>query len=153
VLDLNAWQGKETPLPFGRDTNVTRFELTRRTCRWVESSVEDAKRARDGLFRVTRFQRREHYLRLDGQTFRVRGQVGNYFVAAGRRRQVLRFDHVARQLIVSDVCRPPLLVDRALILCSGFLPRHDAAAGTLTYSEIPEGIAGKAASILCQDRL
>ncbi len=153
VLDLKAWNSNESPLPFGRDTNITRFELTKRSCRWVESSVEDAKRARDGLFRVTRFQRREHYLRLNGRTFRVRSQVGNYFVAAVRRRQLLRYDRTACQLIVPDVCRPPMLVDRALILCSGFLPRHDKETSTLTYSDIPEGIAGKAASILCQDRL
>jgi len=92
-------------------------------------------------------------LRRDGQTFRVRSQVGNYYVAAVRRRQLLRYDSAARQLIVPDVCRPPLLVDRALILCSGFLPRYDNATSTLTYSDIPEGIAGKAASILCQNRL
>ncbi len=150
ITDLYGWHAREAALPFGRDWKVSRFEVIRRRCRWVDSSVEEANKTRDGLFRFTRFQR-EHYLRLDGRTYRVGGQIGKFYQVVQRRRQLLRYDRATRQLTVPDICRPPLLVDRALVLCSGFLPRYDSAPGILTYKEVPAGIAGKTATILCQE--
>jgi hypothetical protein len=150
ITDLYGWHAREATLPFGRDWKVGRFEVMRRRCRWVDSSVEEANKTQDGLFRFTRFQR-EHYLRLDRRTYRVGGQVGKFYLVVQRRRQLLRYDRVTRQLTVPDICRPPLLVDRALVLCSGSLPRYDSGSGTLTYKEVPEGVAGKTATILCQE--
>lgn len=152
VTDLGGWHAGEAQLPFGQDWEIRRFEVTRRSCRWVEASAEEANKARDGLFRLTRFQTPEHYLRLGGRTFRVGGQVGKFFLLA-QRRQLLRYNPATCQLVVPDIFRPPLLVDRALVLCSGFLPRYDKVLSTLSYTEIPEGIAGMAANILCQERI
>jgi hypothetical protein len=150
ISDLKGWHATEAELPRGRDWKVFRFEIARKVCKWVESSVQEANQSRTGLFRFMRFQR-EHYLRLDGRTYRVRGQLGNFYLLAQRRRQLLRYDRTTRDLTVPSVCRPPVLVDRALVLCSGFLPRHDADEGLLTYGDVPEGIAGLAATILCQE--
>jgi hypothetical protein len=49
--------------------------------------------------------------------------------------------------------QPPLLTERALILCSGFPPLLSTARGLpyLTYRDIPEDIAGLAAEVLKQD--
>ncbi len=153
IDDLGAWRGRQGPLPFGKHTTVSRFEIGGRGARWVDSSVDEAERTRDGLFRFTRFQRRQHYLRLGGRSIRVQGQIGNYILAARHHRQVLRYDRPSRQLTVRDLYRPPLLVDRALALCSGFLPAHDSTARTLSYRDVPERVARMAAGILCQDRL
>ena len=139
-------------MPFGHDTKVQRFELSRRFCRWTDCAARDA-RDRDGLYRFTRFQRREHYLRFRGDNYRVRGQFGNYFIAAQRQRSMLQYNRSRREIQVPAICRPPLLVDRALIICSGFPPAHDPTAGTLTFSDVPENIAGLAAFVVCQERL
>lgn len=153
VTDLLAWHSQPCELPFGKLTTVGRFDLRKTNCRWIESSVEEARRTQEGLFRFTRFQRREHYMRLGGRTIRLQGQIGTYFLAARRHTHLLRYDRVTRELTVPDVFRPPLLVDRALVLCSGFVPHHNTKGRTLTYVDIPEGIAGMVAGILCQEHL
>lgn len=152
ITDLGAWRCPSAQIPFGRDTKIQQFKLSRRYCGWSDSINREAK-ARDGLYRITRFQRREHYLRVNGFTYRVPGQFGNYFIAAQRRRPLMQYDRNRHQVHVADICRPPLLVDRALILCTGFLPAHDPINRTLTYSDVPENIAGLAAFVLCQERI
>jgi hypothetical protein len=87
-----------------------------------------------------------------GAVFRVPGQVGKYLVLRRRRHQVLRYDVDTRSLVVPASCRPPFLIERALILCSGSPPSYEGAQrrGTLSYSEIPEQIAAVAAALLRQ---
>ena len=148
----------EESLPFGKDQAVRRFLIDKRNHQWVDSSVEEARDSREGLFRFTLFQIPEYFLRVaDGRsntrTVKVNGQVGKYFLLARKRRRVLRYSAGSRRLIVPAICRPPLLVERALILCSGFPPTYDPQARTLSYSEISEGIAGMAADLLRQDLL
>jgi hypothetical protein len=46
-----------------------------------------------------------------------------------------------------------MLVERALVICSGQPPRYDRQTGMLTYLDIDGGIAGFAAEILCQTLL
>jgi len=51
--------------------------------------------------------------------------------------------------------RPPLLTERALVLCSGFPPLFDVVYGRprLTYCDVPEEVAGLAAEVLRHDLL
>lgn len=149
--NLAMW--RETPLPFGKDWKVVRFEIGRKSYRWTTSSVTEANQMLDGLFRFTRFQIPDHFLRVGGRTFKVGGQAGKFFLLAKRGRQVLRYDRGTQCLTVPGICRPPLLADRALVLCSGYLPRYDSAKRVLVYREVPEGIAGLAADILRQPGL
>jgi len=153
VTDLRAWNCKQADMPFGKRTTVQRLHMKKGACAWMEASVQEAKSAHEGLFRFTRFSRPEHYLRINGTAYHVRGQIGNYFLASLKRIQVLSYDRATQRLTVLDIFRPPLLVDRALILRTGALPAHDREAGTLTYENIPEGIAGVVAGILAQPRL
>jgi hypothetical protein len=152
VTSLHSWNCVRAQMPFGRDTKIERFDFAKRSYRWTDSSTREAQHRR-GLYRVTRFQRREHYLRANGVVYRVPSQVGNYFLAAQRERQVLRYDYKRNEFKVSGFFRPPLLVDRALILCSGVPPSYDRTTSMLMYSGIPESIAGLAAFVLCQQLL
>lgn len=149
--NLAMW--RETPLPFGKDWKVGRFEIGRKLCRWTTSSVTEANQILDGLFRFTRFQIPDHFLRIGGRTFKISGQAGKFFLLAKRGRQVLRYDHSTQSLTVPGICQPPLLADRALVLCSGYIPHYDSAKRVLVYREVPEGIAGLAADILRQPGL
>lgn len=148
----SAWS---TPveLPFGRDWRVHRFVVERRSRRWTDSSVEEAQRTSTGLFRFTRFSRPDHFVRSAGRTFRISGQVGKYRILLEKRRNVLRFDRQTRCLTVPAICRLPMLVERALVICSGKPPRYNEQNGTLTYFDVNDGIAGLAAEILCQSFL
>jgi hypothetical protein len=153
ITDLASWRAHQRELPFGKQTSVSRLEINRAVCRWTESSVEEAGASAHGLFRFTRYQQRTHYLRACGQTFQVPSQLGNYLLAAGHRCLLLRFNRTTHELTVPAVCRPPLLIDRALVLCSGKLPTLDRERWILTYGNIPEVVAGKCAEVLCQEEL
>jgi hypothetical protein len=153
VLQLHKWRARPAVLPKGHDWQVSIFQIRRRHYAWKESSVPEAFRSTSGLFRFTRYQRAYHYLKLDGQILEIGGQVGKFFLLGRRRNQVVGYSRSDLKLTVPAICRPPLPVDRALILCSGRLPVMDKATATLAYSEITEDIAGHAASILCPNRL
>lgn len=142
-------RSRPAPLPFGSDYEVSRFVIGR-VCRWTSSSDAEAARDRDGLYRFVRFQIPEHYLKQGGRVLRVDGQTAKFFLLARRRRQVLRYDRLNRTLSVPGICRPPLLIDRALALCSGFPASYDAGKRMLTYAGISEEIAGFAACLLSQ---
>jgi len=137
-------------LPFGKDFEVSRFVVGRFGCRWVASSDAEAAQGADGLFRFVRFQIPGHYLKLGGSVLRVDGQTAKFFLLAQRRRQVLRYDRSSRTLSVPGICRPPLLIDRALALCTGFPAAYTLGKRALSYTGISEDIAGFAASLLSQ---
>ncbi len=148
---LAVW--RETPLPFGKDWEVKYFEIKRRSYRWIGSSVAEANRITDGLFQFMQFQTYKYFLRTRGRTLMVGSQAGKFFLLAKQNWQVLHYDSSAQSLTVPAIFRPPYLVERALVLCSGFLPNYEAANRTLVYREIPEGVASFAAHILRQPGL
>jgi len=138
-------------LPFGSDFEVSRFVVVRAGCRWLPSSDAEAAHAADGLYRFIRFQIPEHYLKRSGRVLKVDGQTAKFFLLAQRRRQVLRYDRLSRTLSVPGICRPPLLIDRALALCTGYPAAWEPGKRMLTYTGIGEDIAGFAASLLSQN--
>ena len=144
---------KPAALPFGREFEVARFALERRHCKWMPSSDAEAARNREGLYRFVRFQTPEYFLKTGGRVLKVDGQTGKFFLLAARRRQVLRYDRSKEILRIPAICHPPLLVDRALVLCTGYLPEYDRAGRMLVYNGIREEIAGLAASVLLQEKI
>lgn len=111
----------------------------------------DVSECRTGLFRFRMKHQRFHYLRWQGGTYRVHVQVGKYAVLRHRRvRNLLQYDPSRSMLSVPVSCRPPLLIERALILCTGLLPDLDKTAGRLEYA-VPREIARLAAGLLRQE--
>ena len=113
-----------TELPFGSDWRIERFS----------SSILSG-----GLQRSTTLElpRRVSFVSLSGTSAtccsaagalrrRIPGQVGKYLVLRRRRRQVLRYDVVKANALDAASCRPPFLIERALILCSGSPPTYEA---------------------------
>ena len=91
---------------------------------------------------------RFYYLVKTGKCFRIPVQLGKYAVI--RRRGILMYHKTARTMSVVPVCRPPLLIERALILCSGQLPTFNES-GRLEYRDVPRHIAQLTAEVLGQE--
>jgi hypothetical protein len=142
-------RSRPAQLPFGKDFEVSCFVVGRTGCRWVDSSDAEAADGADGLYRFVRFQIPEYYLKWGTRVLKVDGQTAKFFLLAQRQRQVLRYDRLSRTLSVPGICRPPLLIDRALALCTGCPAAYEPGKRMLTYS----GIAGFAASLLSQSRI
>lgn len=138
-----------TQLPFGADWRIDRFSSD--DLAWRSATLDDAASASGGLFRFSLRHQRHMLFCARGAAFRIPGQVGKYLVLRIRkhRRQVLRYDGQNRMLAVPASCRPPFLIERALVLCSGSPPSYDG--GVLQYTEIPENIAVIAAALLRQE--
>jgi hypothetical protein len=129
------------------------------TLRWTprnhqnerELEFGDVCECRTGLFRFRMNYHRFHYLRWRERTYSVHVQVGKYAVLRHRRvRNLLQYDPSRSMLSVPVSCRPPLLIERALILCTGLLPDLDKTAGRLEYA-VPREIARLAAGLLRQE--
>jgi len=129
------------------------------TLRWTtrhpaderDLEVRDVQRCRTGLFRFRMKYQRFHYLRWRGRTYSVPVQVGKYAVLRYRRvRRLLQYDPFRSLLSLPVTCRPPLLIERALILCTGLLPNFDRTTGRLEYV-VPRRVARLAAGLLRQE--
>ncbi|MDE2773295.1 MAG: hypothetical protein OXI46_06260 [Gemmatimonadota bacterium] len=146
VLDQATWLGMAIPETPG--WTVHRFSSSR--LRWVEAAGTDAIKTQTGLFRFVMRHQRFHYLRWRGRSYRIPVQVGKYVVMR-RRRGLLAYDAATKTLSVPAVCRPPLLIERAIILCSGLLPVFDARSRRVEYTNVPPDVARLAAQLLRQE--
>jgi hypothetical protein len=147
VRDRNSWYGAKMPETPG--WLVQRFSVYP-GLQWNEVPQADAVRASSGLFRFVMKHQRFCYLRWRGRTFGVPTQVGKYAVMR-RRRGTLRYEIVQRALSFPVAMRPPLLMERALVLCAGVLPRFDVTSRRLEYSEVDNKVALLAGQLLHQD--
>jgi hypothetical protein len=140
----------------GRDWDVKQFTIQRKAMRWRAITLQEANGpGARGLFRFTLYQTPQYFLREGEKTVRLPGAVGKYYVLSCRQRRVMRYNRAERRLTLPAMFRPPLLTERALVLCSGFPPLFDVVYGRprLTYCDVPEEVAGLAAEVLRQDLL
>ena len=146
VRDPSDWC--RTVIPETQGWTVHCFSSSR--LGWTQSTSPDAIKARTGFFRFQMKHQRFYYLRWRGQTYRVPVQVGKY-VMMRKTRGLLVYDAASRALSVPASCRPPLLIERALILCSGLLPAFNAESRRLEYSCILPNVARLTARLLWQE--
>jgi hypothetical protein len=121
-------------LPIGADWKIERFSTS--ALGWRSSTRNDALSTHAALFRFSL-----HYLRLilfcsRGRAYQIPAQVGKYLALKVRRRRVLAYDQSTLRLSAPASCRPPFLIERALILCSGGPPTYDPETARLYYSEV-----------------
>jgi hypothetical protein len=143
---------RENELPLGSDWKIEQFSTS--TLGWKMTTREAALTVKAGLFRFSLAYRIHVLLCLHGRAFQIPAQVGKYYVLHQRRKKIFIYDSPNRRLSLPASCRPPFLVERALILCSGLLPsyqRRPSAIGLLHYAEIPGTVARLAAAVLRQE--
>ncbi len=153
IDSFSGWRREALPSG-GKDWKVEHFVIERKVVKWHPVTIDEANApGAQGLFRFTLYQRPTYFLREGRTTVTVPGAVGKYHVALGWKRRFLKYDRVGRRLTVPAIFRPPLLTERALILCSGFPPSLTAAGKRplLTYRDVPEEVAGMVAEVLGQD--
>ena len=141
-------------LPFGSDWRVERFSASK--MKWTSSTGDEPKNRQFGLFRFS--CRHSRYVRLctKGRSFEISGPVGKYIVLKNRKkRRAFSFDPRGGNLSVPAALRPPFLIERSLILCSGKLPTETFSTDNnrlhLQYSEISREIALFACGLLRQE--
>lgn len=129
------------------------------TLRWTsreytgaqDLEIQHVLGCRTGLFRFRMKYQRFHYLRWRGQTYDVPVQVGKYAVLRHQRvHGFMQYDPSRSLLSVPVTCRPPLLIERGLILYTGLLPNLDRATRRLQYA-VPQKVASHAARLLRQE--
>lgn len=146
VRDSATWSAAEMPETPG--WTVHRFSPSR--LQWMAMPQDDVARGGTGLFRFVMKHQRFYYLRWRGRSYGVPVQVGKYAVI-GKRDAALYYESDRGVLSVPAICRPPLLIERALVLCSGVLPRFDPTSARVEYTEVPRDVARLAAQLLCQE--
>ena len=136
-------------LPVGADWRIDHFD--ERTLGWSTVTRRAAEGSASGLFRFSFGHQRMFFWCHRGKAYAVPGQVGKYVALKKRRRHVIRYNDQACELQIPVPCRPPFLVERGLVACSGMLPLVDNSAGVLRYSDVPLAIARLAAGLLEQE--
>lgn len=142
--------GRPTDLPLGKGWTFERFR--EHALRWESSNRAEIERTQFGLFRLRFRYRTEAWIRWAGRAHRTTFQEGKYLALKRARKNVLAYDHESASLSLPLICRPPTLIDRALILSSGRLPRLENRETTafLHYPEVEPSVARTAASLLRQ---
>jgi hypothetical protein len=136
--------------PSGPGWMIERFSTS--NLRWERHEQQTIEHVQTGMFRMRMGFQRFHFLRWRGHTYRCAVQVGKYAVLRHARRScLLTYDAQRALLSILPTCRPPLFVERALLLCSGLLPEFNPSSGCLEYSEVPKTIAQEAARLLRQE--
>jgi hypothetical protein len=156
IPPIDASNCRPEPMPTsGKDWSAKQFLIENKVPKWRPVTLREANAAdAQGLFCLTLYQRPKYFLREGRSTVTLPGAVGKYRIASEGKRRFLKYDRHRRELKVPAILRPPLLTERALILCSGFPPAIDMTSSgrpVLTYCDIPEEVAGMAAEVLRQD--
>jgi len=137
----------QSEFPVGRDWRIREFDSV--TFSWRTTDRQRAKNADTGLFEFQLYDRWNYFLRRAGKTFKLPRAVALY-IRLSHHRGLLRYDTQTRTLSLPGSCRPPRMLERALVLCSGFPPSFDPATVRLTYTDVPSEIAQFAAELLRQ---
>ncbi|MGH6878511.1 MAG: hypothetical protein ACREHV_14210, partial [Rhizomicrobium sp.] len=147
--DPPARRCAQAEFPVGGEWNIHEFDA-KALC-WHTVELRHAQTVRTGTFRFThRYQRPTYFLRWAGGTYRLPRAIAIYAMSRRQRPGLLHYDAAMRTLDLPAICRPPRLLERSLVLCSGLSPAFSTSTGRLTYVEVPPDIARFAAELLRQ---
>jgi hypothetical protein len=121
----------------GRVETVRRFSRSRMG--WVESTLAEAAAARAGFFRIKRDWDWVSLLKTGvSECAYIDDRAGR--LAAAAKLKAVSWTADARTLDLPGQLFPPVAIARALTLCTGFLPRYDAANRRFSFGDIPPEI-------------
>ena len=142
-------QQAPSEFPVGADWTVDQLD-TDALC-WHRVDRSKASLCRFAVLRFSiHFQPRRYYLRWNRESFELPRAVALFVLLRRRRRRLLSYDSSGQTLSLPAICRPPRVLERAIVLCSGLPPVYEAASATLSYFDVPLDIARFAAELLGQ---
>ena len=109
--------------------------------------MDQVRGAAAGLFRFRSNYETQHVLIEDGSPLAVEPATGKYRILK-KRHLPLSYSMSDKMLQIRASCRPPSLVERALVLCSGALPVFED--GLINYGRVEPTMAFSVASLLGQ---
>jgi hypothetical protein len=142
---INAIVLQERTIPVSAGWEVSRFSKSSKA--WVASKTAEVQSLRLGLFRFKGEYDTAYVLNEGGRSWSCDPAVGKFRILDSRH-QALVYNPGAADLAIPASCRPPELIERALVVSSGSLP--DFRDGTLVYANITRPIAEAAAARLGQ---
>jgi hypothetical protein len=138
--------------PHGVDWKACVFFEVAGSPGWRDIGREEGNRLSWGLFRFRHsFQRAKYFVRLYGKTYETDSADVVFGWLRKHSKSVITYHPDSRQLSISGYCKPRMLVERALVLCSGTLPIFDKKLRQLVYSDVPETVARLASRVLRQN--
>jgi hypothetical protein len=141
---IRSWPRTPCPMVEGNVEDVSRFSKSE--LKWKSSSLDAARQAVRGLFRIKRDWTTVTLIKSGRDTqAQIDLHAGRLAAVAGAKR--LHLDLQARTLRLPLALKPPILISRALTLCSGALPEIDWETRQLIYRDIPIKTARLAVSI------
>lgn len=140
-------RSEQSVFPTGEGWRIREFDVV--ALRWRASDRRRAQAVQAGVLEFSLYDDWRYFLRWSGGTFKLPRAVALYALLR-RHRGLLCYDAQTRALNIPGTCRPPRLLERALVLCSGFPPSFDPATSRLTYTDVPADIARFAAELLRQ---
>jgi hypothetical protein len=138
-------------LPHGADWSISRYDLV--GLHWKKTDRRHVQNTRYGVFRFRiSFQPDRYFVRWMEATYELPRAIAIYVLLHRKRRYVFRYNPVSHDLSLPANCRPPRVLERALVLCSGLPPASNIEIETryLTYFDVPLETAQLAAQLLLQ---
>ncbi|MDE5465954.1 hypothetical protein GWG67_35905 [Bradyrhizobium sp. CSS354] len=137
---ISEWPREPIPMVAGRTQSVRRFSRSR--LRWIDTTLDEAQAAAQGLFEIKRDWDTVIVLKEGANSqSRIEKAAGRLIVAAKTKK--LHIDLNSSSLFLPASLRPPTLVTRALVLCSGRLPEFVQNTRQIVF----RGVAGRAARL------
>lgn len=133
-LDILAKQHPKEPGVFGEVDRFDEWPL-----RWRRLKRDESQSIGDGVFRYGPPFNKSHALSIDGQFYRVEGEVGIWWALKRIGRYVMRYHTARQELSTPFYLDLPIPWSRALTLASGFLP--DIHDNRRFYRNVPISLA------------
>ena len=136
---------QQQPMPIGAGWTVSRFSKS--GLAWVPCTPAEIRSPRTNLFRFKGEYSTTYMLQADGRSWICDAAIGKYRVLT-RRHRPLTYSAPTQDLAIALSCRPPELVERALVISSGRLP--EVRGTDIVYTRIAPATAATAAAVLGQ---
>lgn len=135
--NIRDWPRTPCVMVDGRVETVRRFSRSRMG--WVESTLAKAAAAKTGFFRIKRDWDWVSLLKTGvSECAFIDDRAGR--LAAATKLKVVSWTANSRTLDLPSQLFPPVAIARALALCTGFLPRYEAASRRISFGDIPPEI-------------
>lgn len=134
---IRDWPRTPCPMVAGRVETVRRFSRSR--IGWIDSTLPEATAARSGFFRIKRDWDWVSVLKTDvAECAYIDDRAGR--LAAAAKLKAVSWTASTGTLDLPGQLYPPAPIARALTLCTGFLPRYDAARRRISFAGVPPEI-------------